>query len=106
MSFGFFMLIFFIACKSGKKLTATKNKLNTQVQTLPANTSGLIITAQKMNPILTYPSTKRDSVTDNYHGTFVADPYRWLEDENSPETNDWIAAQNKNTDQYFAQVPF
>jgi prolyl oligopeptidase len=42
---------------------------------------------------------------DNYHGTQVADPYRWLEDPNSPETQTWIAAQNQLTVGYLNQIP-
>jgi prolyl oligopeptidase len=41
--------------------------------------------------------TKTELVTDNYHGVEVVDPYRWLEDQQSPETRAWIDAQNKYT---------
>jgi prolyl oligopeptidase len=40
------------------------------------------------------PTTRRDDVVDNYFGTKVPDPYQWLEDQNSPETRAWIAAQD------------
>lgn len=40
------------------------------------------------------PATRRDGVVDNYFGTAVADPYQWLEDQNSPETRAWITAQD------------
>ncbi|HEY7671098.1 MAG TPA: prolyl oligopeptidase family serine peptidase [Gammaproteobacteria bacterium] len=43
---------------------------------------------------------------DDYHGTKVADPYRWLEDESSPETAAWIAAQNNVTFPYLEAIPF
>ena len=53
-----------------------------------------------------YPDTRRDeSVSDEYHGTAVADPYRWLEDTESDETADWIAAQKAVTDAYLASLP-
>ncbi len=41
-----------------------------------------------------YPTTRADNQTDNYHGTLVSDPYRWLEDDNSPETGAWVKEQN------------
>lgn len=55
---------------------------------------------------LQYPATSKQPQTDNYHGTTVADPYRWLEDDNSPETKAWVEAQNKVTNAYLAAIPF
>jgi prolyl oligopeptidase len=53
-----------------------------------------------------YPAARRDeSVVDNYHGTRVADPYRWLEDSDAPETRTWIEAQNALTFGYLDKVP-
>jgi len=52
-----------------------------------------------------YPPSTRDTVTDNYFGTTVADPYRWLEVLNSPRTHAWIKIQNQFTNSYFAQFP-
>ena len=52
-----------------------------------------------------YPPAKKGDVVDDYHGTKVADPYRWLEDTNSPETTAWVEAENKVTAAYFAQIP-
>jgi len=49
---------------------------------------------------LTYPVTAKVAQTDNYHGTTVADPYRWLEDANSAETKQWVDAQNAVTQGY------
>jgi prolyl oligopeptidase len=54
---------------------------------------------------LTYPVTKKGPQTDNYHGTQIADPYRWLEDANSAETKEWVTAQNKVTQAYLGQIP-
>lgn len=53
-----------------------------------------------------YPEVKKDSVVDNYFGTEVADPYRWLENDTSAETAAWVEAQNKVTFDYLAQIPY
>ncbi|MEM6396220.1 MAG: prolyl oligopeptidase family serine peptidase [Bacteroidota bacterium] len=55
---------------------------------------------------VTYPETEKQEVVDNYHGTAVADPYRWLEDDRSEETGSWVAAQNEATFGYLEQIPF
>ena len=52
-----------------------------------------------------YPQTPREDVVDNYFGTEVADPYRWLEDDNSEATAAWVAAQNKVTFDYLHALP-
>jgi prolyl oligopeptidase len=54
---------------------------------------------------LTYPLTPTVEISDDYHGTQVADPYRWLEDVDSPETLDWIRRQNELTFGWLAQIP-
>ncbi len=54
---------------------------------------------------LTYPQTRQIEQTDSYHGTVVADPYRWLEDDNAPETKAWVEAQNAVTFGYLEQLP-
>lgn len=53
---------------------------------------------------LRYPETRKCDHIDNYHGMQVADPYRWLEDLNAPETQAWIEAQNELTFDYLAQI--
>mgnify|MGYP000011746715 CR=1 FL=1 len=53
-----------------------------------------------------YPETKKVDVTENYHGTLVADPYRWLEDDKSDETKAWVEEQNKITFDYLNKIPF
>ena len=55
---------------------------------------------------LDYPETKKVDTVDVYFGTQVADPYRWLEDDNSAETAEWVKAQNAVTDSYLEKIPF
>ncbi|MGY0637441.1 MAG: prolyl oligopeptidase family serine peptidase [Paraglaciecola chathamensis] len=81
---------------------STANQSNQQ----SAPSGGTSITGnqlQKMN--LSYPNTRKDDVTDSYFGTQVADPYRWLEDDMSSETKQWVKAENAVTQAYLAQVP-
>jgi len=54
-----------------------------------------------------YPATRKDSLAgDTLHGTFVADPYRWLEDDTSKATAEWVKAQNGVTDAYLSGIAF
>ncbi len=54
---------------------------------------------------LDYPESPRGKVVDDYHGSAVADPYRWLEDPDAPATRDWIAAQNALTESVLSSLP-
>ena len=56
-------------------------------------------------PQIPYPSTRTVAQADDYHGTRVEDPYRWLEDTDAPETVAWVAAQNELTFDYLAEIP-
>lgn len=55
---------------------------------------------------ISYPYSYKTDHQDNYFGTEVADPYRWLEDENSDSTNHWVDKQNEVTFAYLDQIPF
>lgn len=55
---------------------------------------------------LNYPAARRDGTVDNYFGTSVPDPYRWLEDDNSAETAQWVKAENAVTQAYLKKIPF
>ena len=61
----------------------------------------MIAPAEKIN-VLAYPDTKKENVKDDYFGTIVEDPYRWLEDDLSAETKAWVQAQNKVTENYLS----
>ncbi|HEX4128428.1 MAG TPA: prolyl oligopeptidase family serine peptidase [Pirellulales bacterium] len=54
---------------------------------------------------LKYPDARRGDQVDEYHGTKIADPYRWLEDPDSPETRAWIEAENKLTFGFLETIP-
>ncbi|MBK9796256.1 MAG: S9 family peptidase [Holophagaceae bacterium] len=66
---------------------------------------GLAATVLVAQTPLTYPVTRKGDVVDDYHGTKVADPYRWLEDDRSQETAAWVEAQNQVTQAYLGQIP-
>ena len=55
---------------------------------------------------LVYPETAAVDITDEYFGTQVQDPYRWLEDDTSAATAAWVEAENKVTFEYLKQIPF
>src|SRR5260370_1578892 len=57
------------------------------------------------NQHLIYPKAKKVNVADDYHGTKVPDAYRWLEDTNAPDTAEWVAAENKITEDYLKGIP-
>ncbi|TLV00790.1 prolyl oligopeptidase family serine peptidase [Dyadobacter luticola] len=55
---------------------------------------------------LSYPKTTKTDQVDDYHGTKVSDPYRWLEDDRSEETAAWVKAENEVTFGYLEKIPF
>jgi len=69
-------------------------------------TQNKVKTAMKAVNSLDYPETKKGAVVDTYFGETVADPYRWLEDDMSDETAQWVKTQNNLTFSYLEQVPY
>jgi prolyl oligopeptidase len=67
----------------------------------PGPAAPIAATAQRVQ----YPPTRRGDQTDDYHGTRVADPYRWLEDLDGAETAAWVRAQNGVTTGYLDGTP-
>jgi prolyl oligopeptidase len=61
-----------------------------------------VASAQSLN----YPDTHKVDHVDSYHGTKVADPYRWLEDDRSEETTQWVKAENQVTFSYLDKIPY
>ncbi len=72
---------------------------------------GAILAFLMINPSVTaqnlsYPKTAKIDHNDTYHGTVIADQYRWLEDDNSKDTAAWVEAQNKVTFDYLKTIPY
>jgi prolyl oligopeptidase len=69
---------------------------------------GLLAVSQSQAGVtkLSYPATKKVDQVDDYFGTKVADPYRWLEDDNAPEVKAWVEAENAVTFGYLGKIPF
>lgn len=55
---------------------------------------------------ITYPKAQKDGTVDDYFGTRVADPYRWLENDRSEAAAQWVAAENEVTNAYLRKIPF
>lgn len=62
--------------------------------------------SKNQNNTVAYPSTKKVDTITNYFGTQVKDPYRWLEDDMSQQTAQWVEKQNKTTFDYLEKIPF
>lgn len=76
-----------------------------QDTTPTASTAKAVSTPEQVTAV-TYPITKKVDVVDDYFGTKVTDSYRWLEDDMSAETAEWVKAQNKTTYGYLEQIPY
>src|SRR5258708_1480825 len=63
------------------------------------------LAAPAIDPVLRYPATTKGDVVDDYNGSKVADPYRWLEDLEASATREWIEAQNTVTFRYLDAIP-
>ncbi|MFY0254491.1 prolyl oligopeptidase family protein [Chitinophaga sp. 30R24] len=62
--------------------------------------------AMAQQEAIVYPETKKVDSADNYYGVKIADPYRWLENDHSADTKEWVDAENKLTQAYLSRIPF
>ena len=84
-----------------KRLTLSLSLLLLAVVALVSQTS-FVSSAQRM---LAPPKTRTDNVTENLNGVEITDPYRWLEDQDSPETRAWINEQNQYSQTVLSTLP-
>src|SRR5919107_1301142 len=84
------------------------NKLSDRIKRLGALAllACVLCPAAAVAQKLQYPASKKVEQYDTYFGVKVADPYRWLEDESSPETARWVEDQNKVTFSYLDKIPY
>jgi prolyl oligopeptidase len=72
---------------------------------LPCLAASITLAQQGGTAFPTHPQTLQKAVTDTLHGVVIEDPYRWLEDQQSPATRDWIARQNEYTQLLLGTLP-
>ena len=82
------------------------SRAGAQSATAPNGSAGASSRPDTDTSKIAYPVTKKVDVVDDYFGTKVADPYRWLEDETSAETKAWIDDQNRVTFAYLDKIPY
>ena len=81
------------------------NNLLRLICAIGIGSSSAICTAQTSMSIQ-YPKARKANVSDNYFGTKVADPYRWMENDTTKEVKDWVEAENKVTRDYLSKIPY
>lgn len=87
------LLLALVSCDSNISPHIQKKETVTKSESMPKNK-------------ISYPDTKQINIVDNYFDTEVVDPYRWLEDDRSEETEKWVIAQNIVTQEYLKNIPF
>jgi prolyl oligopeptidase len=88
------------ACSADKDESTQVTESGSAVETITSSNS-----PQGQSYTVDYPVTESGDVVDTYFGVDVADPYRWLEDDRSEETGEWVKLQNTVTFDYLAKIP-
>lgn len=70
-----------------------------------ADPEPVVNTAEPIAPKHAWPATKKQSIVDTIYGKQIADPYRWLEDENNPDVQAWMSAQDTYARGELAKAP-
>src|SRR5262249_10559224 len=92
-----------VQCGSPIEVCMSRNRRSWRGAALLASVLVAGLAAQSGS--LAYPKARKGDVGDDYHGTKVADPYRWMEDLNAPELKTWIDAENAVTFKYLEGLP-
>ena len=101
------LLLFAIVALALSVLSVSQLTPQTRAQQGQKMSSAPAAGATSGAPAIVYPESKRGATVDDYFGTKVADPYRWLEqDANVPEVASWVESQNKVTFAYLEGIPF
>jgi prolyl oligopeptidase len=86
--------------------TAIKKKEMKKILALPLLLLMIESQAQTKIPVPQLTPTRKDTTVDTYFGTRISDPYRWLEDDHSQETAEWVRKENMATFDYLKRIPF
>lgn len=87
------------SAESAPMISAFRDRLEDLIQ----QAKGMPVSTE--NATIQYPTARRSDHVDQYHGTTVADPYRWLEELDTEETQAWVKAQNEITFDYLERIP-
>ena len=99
--------IFCFALSSVFTIFDTLNAKKRQNMRISILITAIALSSIQMNAqTLNYPKAHKDNTIDEYFGVKVADPYRWLEDDNSKQTAEWVEAENQVTSAYLQIIPF
>jgi len=82
------------------------SRISAVLRAAVATAAVLAIASSAAQTAPSYATTRKIEHVDDYHGTKVADPFRWLEDDTSPQTAAWVEAQNSITFPYLERIPY